>query len=534
MTSNDAAFPPVRTSVIALLFCLLVLSQAPAAPPGDSAGLTHIGSNKQLFIDDYVIQRMDHVKRMLNPAVKAPNNPIIEADRPWESNYLRCNQVLYDPKDGLFKMWYTSYREFRGTKDAGDGYRTQWSRDGDGYARERVPDPYHYFNDPNGSLQAFCFATSKDGFNWEKPNLGKVEFQGSRDNNILPPGTRFPNMLDPNEKDPSRRYKSAADDYKYHGYHFGRINLYHSPDGIEWTTAPENREMDISDKQGRWGPNSFMGWDPIKGVYVTHIESCLHRRCPLGKRITGRSESPDFIRWSEVETIMIPDDRDAPDVEFYAFPAFTYEGIYIGVPWIFQTTEGLHYPQLAFSRDGITYQRPFREALVKLGDHGDFDETTLYLRNPFFQNGRIWFYYSGGNWRGPEPLYDRGDKQLFAIGLATLPEDGFVSLIAGKLDPGKVLTRVITFTGNRLYVSMQAAKHTWGAGPAQVKVEILNSAHTPISGFTLQDADNLDSTGKHLVTWGGKSDVGHLGGKPVQLRFTVRNAKLNAFQFLEK
>ena len=227
---------------------------------------------------------------------------------------------------------------------------------------------------------------------------------------------------------------------------------------------------------------------------------------------------------------MIPDDRDALDVEFYAFPAFTYEGIYIGVPWIFQTTEGLHYPQLAFSRDGVTYERPFREAFVKLGDTGDFDETTLYLRNPFFQNGRIWFYYSGGNWRGPEPLYERGDTQLFAIGLATLPEDGFVSLIAGKLEPGKVLTRVITFTGNRLYVSMQAAKHTWGSGPAQVKVEILNSAHTPIPGFTLQDADNLGSTGKHLVTWGGKSDVGHLAGKPVQLRFTVRNA----FQFLEK
>ena len=51
-----------------------------------------------------------------------------------------------------------------------------------------------------------------------------------------------------------------------------------------------------------------MGWDPIRNVYVAHIESCLHRGCPLGKRITGRSESPDMIHWSEVETIMIPDD----------------------------------------------------------------------------------------------------------------------------------------------------------------------------------------------------------------------------------
>ena len=59
------------------------------------------------------------------------------------------------------------------------------------------------------------------------------------------------------------------------------------PDGIEWTTSPENQEMDISDKQGRWGPNSFMGWDPIKGVYVTHIESCPAPALPPGKKDHG-------------------------------------------------------------------------------------------------------------------------------------------------------------------------------------------------------------------------------------------------------
>ena len=516
-----------------LSFCLIV-SQLEAVPSGDGPGLNHIGSQKQFFIDDYIIQSTAHVKRILNTAVKAPNNPIIEADRSWESNYLRCSKIVFDEKDGLFKMWYQSFAEFKSIKGGDKGFRTDWDLEGDGFVRTKVSDPYDYQRDPNGEREFLCYATSTDGFHWEKPNLGKVEFKGSRDNNILPEGSRVPNILDSNEKNPSRRYKAAARDYKFQGYHYGRINLFYSPDGIQWTPAPENRELDISNKVGRWGPNKFQGWDPIKGVYVTHIESCLHRRCPLGKRVTGRSESPDMIRWSEVETIMVPDDRDTPDTEFYAFPAFTYGGIYIGVPWIFRTTESLHYPQLAFSRDGVNYERPFREPFVRLGHTGDFDETTLYLNNPIFHNEKIWFYYSGGNWRGPEPLHERGDKQVFALGLATLPEDGFVSLTAGKLKPGKVLTRVLTFKGSYLYVSMEAAKHNWGAGPAQVKVEILNSAHTPIEGFTLGDADNLGSTGKHRVSWQGKSDLRHLSGKPVQLRFTVRNAKLNSFQFLDR
>ena len=96
-----------------------------------------------------------------------------------------------------------------------------------------------------------------------------------------------------------------------------------------------------------------------------------------------------------------------------------------------------------------------------------------------------------------------------------------------------MLTRVLTFEGRRLYVNMMAAKHNHGSGPAEVKVEILNSAHEPIPGFTLEEADNLGTTGKHQVSWKGHSDVGKLAGKPVQLRFTLRNAKLNSFQLRE-
>jgi len=515
-----------------LLGCGVALATG-ATPTVDGRGLTHIGTQKQLFIDDSIIMQTSHVMRVLNPVVKAPSNPIIKADRPWEGSYLRCNKVFYDETDRLFKMWYSVWPEFVATKDAGGGYRNNWTRKGDGFVREEVPDPYN-FDFGDDSKRLLCYATSKDGFHWEKPNLGKVEFQGSRNNNILPAGTRSPDILDTHEQDPSRRFKAAASDFKFTGYHYGQINLFYSPDGMEWRPAPENKELDVANKKTRWGPSTFLGWDSIKGVYAIHIESCRHRGCPMAKRLVGRSESPDMIHWSEVETIMIPDERDPPDLEFYAMPTFFYEGVYIGMTWIFRTTEALHYPQLSFSRDGTNYTRPFREPLMRVGDSGDFDESMLLCNTPLFQDGRIWFYYSGGNHRAPERFLERGDKAVHAIGVATLPEDGFVSFLAGKLDPGKVLTRVLTFEGNQLSVVMKATQHNYGAGPVQVKVEIIDSTHEPIPGFTLEECDNLATTGKHRVSWKGNSDVGKLAGKPIQLRFTLRNVKLNSFQFLEE
>lgn len=522
-----------RSRVLALLLLCLAWLDVRVPPAVDARGLNHIGTQKQLFVDDSIILTTSHVMRVLNRVVKSPNNPIIKADRPWETSYLRCNKVFYDEKDGLFKMWYGVWPEFKATKDVAGGYRNNWTEKGDGFAREEVPDPYN-FDFGDDSNRRLCYATSRDGFNWEKPNLGMVEFQGSRNNNILPAGTPSPNILDTHEKDPSRRYKAVARDFKTTGYHYGQINLFYSPDGIEWRPAPENREFDIAGKKTRWGPSTLLGWDSIKGVYAIHIESCRHRGCPMAQRVLGRSESPDMIHWSEVETIMVPDERDPPDLEFYACPTFIYEDLYIGMTWIFRTTDAVHYPQLSFSRDGLNYERPFREPLMNLGDSGDFDETQLLCETPLFHDGRIWFYYSGGNFRAPEQFLERGDKAVHAIGVATLPEDGFVSYLAGKLRPGKVLTRVLTFEGSQLSVVMMAAQHNYGAGPVQVKVEILDSTFEPIPGFTLEEADNLATTGKHRVSWKGKSDVGELAGKPIQLRFTLRNAKLNSFQFLQE
>ena len=47
--------------------------------------MLNIGSTKQLFFDDYLIESLVNAKQGLNPAVKVDNNPVIRPERPWKA-----------------------------------------------------------------------------------------------------------------------------------------------------------------------------------------------------------------------------------------------------------------------------------------------------------------------------------------------------------------------------------------------------------------------------------------------------------------
>ena len=138
------------------------------------------------------------------------------------------------------------------------------------------------------------------------------------------------------------------------------FDLFYSPDSLNWTPCDYNPVIDTAPRIGRWGPTHFMGWDPIRQVYAAHMENCLHRRCPHAKRLIGRAESPDMVHWNDPETILMPDERDPPDTEFYAMPVTVYAGLYVGLLWIFRTNDSTHHPELVFSRNGIHYIRNIR------------------------------------------------------------------------------------------------------------------------------------------------------------------------------
>ena len=136
------------------LFTLLggiLLGSSAASEP------TQITSAVQLFVDDYVVDTTDGVRRQVNRWKKYPGNPVLRPSKPWEmgGTYLNVyGSVIYDEDEKLFKCWYW-------TMNAEDS-------------------PI-----PTQNIKVMCYATSTDGIHWEKPNVGIFEFPGSKDNNIV-------------------------------------------------------------------------------------------------------------------------------------------------------------------------------------------------------------------------------------------------------------------------------------------------------------------------------------------------------------
>ena len=477
-------------------------------------GLKHIGAQRQLFLDESIVETLENTKRRLNPATKSASNPVIKVDKAWEGPDNRIDWIFYDHRLKKFRLRYKT-RTF---------YTTGRDKKGAIIVRgEGDSDPV-----------LVCEAFSEDGIEWEKPRLGLAEFEGTTANNIVPDDRHcafaFEDLHDP---DPNRRYKGIRFSKNGGQWYSDKLTFsyYYSPDGYNWTAFgenPVNRD---------WGWPVLTGWDPIRRCYGVHFENEHHRRSDSRpfkeKRVIGRAESPDMIHWAHAETIIVPDSNDYPDTEFYQLETSHYEGWRMGFLWVFSTTNTTILPHFVFSRDGIHYDRTYREPVIQRGDNGDFDSAAIYARQPIVHKGEIYCFYYGTNWRSPETLLQLGEKATCGIGLAKLPLDGFVSLEGARRDYSIVTTRSFTFTGSSLYLNMEAALQQWGAGPCEVKVELLDGRHVPVEGYTFEDADNLSTTNtRQKVTWNNESDVGSLAGKPIRLRIRFKNAKVYAFQFM--
>ena len=89
-----------------------------------------------------------------------------------------------------------------------------------------------------------------------------------------------------------------------------------------------------------------------------------------------------------------------------------------------------------------------------------------------------------------------------------------------------MVTRPLVFSGQTLSINFS----TSAAG--SIRVELQHPDGRPIPGFTLADSyelfgDRLD----RLVEWKPGSKLGQLAGKPVRLRFVLKDADLYSFQF---
>ena len=147
---------------------------------------------RHLVLDARVIDRSDNARLSVMAAAKSAANPLFGEDRPWEMRFDNLYpNVLWDAEEERYKCWYSSFCV---------DYRSH------GMTLEQRQSTL--YDSPPDREMAVCYATSRDGIGWQKPDLGLVHYRGSRANNMLLRGPHGAGVLkDARETDPARRYK---------------------------------------------------------------------------------------------------------------------------------------------------------------------------------------------------------------------------------------------------------------------------------------------------------------------------------------
>lgn len=467
-----------------------------------------IGPQRQLFTDNAMVSSMSNVWLHVNSITKL-GRPIVSPDEAWEGTALQFGGVLQDPEGGLFKMWYSTFAI------AASGKAPGWRQ---------------------------CYAESKDGIHWTKPDLGLVDFQGSRHNNLVafsrseyfstPLGYV---MLDPRPEEKSRRFKSFA-------MITGGYGILSSADGLTWTPYEKNP---VCDATGDVAPTLF---DEHRNQFVSYMKLSASV-AGRSRRAVGLRTSPDLIHWTSNRAIIVPDaweDERAKVMmatrkgwmEYYGMIGFPYESNYLGLLWSFfcnaepvGTTEGVFQVELATSRDGSTWTHAAdRAPVIERGTPGSFDGGMVFTSaRPLTVGNEIRVYYCGwesthGSYWYEEPQTDEPLKRGF-ISVGTLRRDRWVSVDA-RLGEGQLTTKPFRFTGTRLVINADA---TGGS----VRVALLTESGQELPGFgatdcaPLQQRSDLDWN----VAWSGAPSLALQQGQPVRLKFLLTNARLYTFQF---
>ena len=193
----------------------------------------NIGTDRQLFLDDHWIDSSTGAERVLHEPVA--ENIALEAEHPWDQIFSAYHLVLGD--GSRWRMYYLC--SGRGDEDG-----------------------------PPGGWQYCGYAESDDGIEWTKPELGVVEVDGSKRNNLVYAGplTEFAPFLDENpDAAEDERYKAFAVRKRSQSGLYGLVPLA-SPDGLSWQPMSEGPVM----VDGPFDSHNLPFWDTQLGKYVVY------------------------------------------------------------------------------------------------------------------------------------------------------------------------------------------------------------------------------------------------------------------------
>lgn len=448
-------------------------------------GIASIGSRLQLFLDDQLLETTEGVRHCLHRPER--REVVLAVDQPWEKLWQRDKSLDPTPigyssimQDGdLFRLYYTW--DLGGMRPALTGY-----------------------------------AESRDGIHWTKPTLGLVDFEGSRDNNLVWAGARDFDFTPFRDANPA-----AAPDQQYKTLVGSEHVALGSADGLRWRQISSGAVI----TDGAFDSQNVAFWDACRDRYVAYYRDFVDID---GERIRAvkRATSPDFLNWGSGELL---DYGDAPLEHFYTngiLPYFRAPDVYVGFPMRYipgrkavpeHPYDGVSDVVFMFSRDGVRWDRRFMDGFIRPGP-----ERENWTERNFLN---VWGIVPTGPAEMSLYWIEHFRHPTNRIRRGVLRTDGFVSLQAGYAG-GAILTRPLVFAGGKLLLNFA----TSAAG--SVKVEVLHPTSEAVAGFSGDSSPELygDAIAGEYY-WTSTRSVAELAGQPVRLRIHLKDSDLYSLQF---
>jgi len=487
----------VRSAVLAtrLATLVVVVAAAQGAMPLAAAPV-RLGPGPHLFIDDYLIEESEGLKRTTHQPEKLPAS-VLKKGEPRHQKPLFFMTVEFDAKAGTFQAWYNVLNH--------------------GLPPELV--------------RSYAYAESKDGINWSRPELGLVSVNCSTRNNLIatPPSNFGLFLVDdgPGGADPARRFKMA--------FFRGGLAVAFSPDGRRFTAHPGNpviRQNASNIKPYAPGYENAISdiidgcWDPLKKEYLLgcKIERGGYPRKPHyhaegWRRCVAMSTSKDIIKWEQPRLIVTPDPNNGIE-EFYGFKPTLRGDLYLGFLRVLRDdlpadedgpVNGIGWTELLTSRDGRSWTRHPAKFLDRNRSAGSWDHAMAWLADCVTVGDKDYIYY-GGYSAG----HKVGDRQ---IGLALLRKNGFVSRDAGN-EKGTLRTPAVLLMGKALTVNARVK--------GMLRVRLTGHDGAALPGFDWVEISRASGDSvAHTIAWTG--DLASLCEKPVRIEFELKQAELCGF-----
>ena len=467
---------------------LLVGSKASGVTSALTQDLSNqdLSARRFLLLDSRIVSTTTNMDLTVGSVEKHSANPLFVEDQPWEQRFDNFyGNIVFDVEEEVYKCWYSPFIVANSSRDKP--------------LKDRLDQAY---TGHKNQEMGICYAVSKDGINWEKPNLGLVDYQGSKRNNIIWRGPHGAGVLqDEADPDIERKYKCI----------FQGLNVSFSPDGLDWS-SPQKIECDSA---GDTHNNAM--WAPSLGKYVAFtrewtktdreiigLESKTNHRW---MRQVARIESSDFVDWSQAQVVI---EGASWALQPYALSVFEHAGLYLGLLAIHDQVSDRVWTELAWSVDTTTWERiDPGKPLIGCGEAElEYDYGCVYACvTPVFLSNEIRIYYGGSDWL-------HFGWRTGCLALATLRPDGFAGYEQNKRsEPGTIGTSLISYHGEALKVTADVEVE------GSIEIKVLDRKNSVLAEGEL----NQTATDKIVLEdWQIKSDE-------IRLEFTVRSAKLFSF-----